>query len=222
KRLSDETGTRLLDWVDHLGLPDSPANRAQLSELGFASADNSGHAAWRHAAGLFPEIHLYRQAKLGLAVQVESVVDFLTAHRLEEIEIDGEPLANLRKARLSASDKAEFWVLERHGTRSWQSSPLTDKQLRAVLVHGEAFRRRQRHFDQPEAAFEHTSRLVAAAAADLGVHRACDLFFAAEREYWQRRNRAGQIQHARQQALGLGWANHDHHTYRSSRRHFVR
>ena len=26
----------------------------------------------------------------------------------------------------------------------------------------------------------------------------------------------------RQDALGLGWANHDHHTYRSSRRHFHR
>ena len=35
-------------------------------------------------------------------------------------------------------------------------------------------------------------------------------------------NRAGQVQHPRQDALGLGWANHDHHTYRSSRQHFNR
>jgi hypothetical protein len=54
----------------------------------------------------------------------------------------------------------------------------------------------------------------------LGIHRACDLFFAAEREYWQRRNRAARVQKARQDALGLGWANHDHHTYRSSRTAF--
>ena len=32
-----------------------------------------------------------------------------------------------------------------------------------------------------------------------------------------RRNRAAQVQYARQQKLGLGWANHDHHTYRCSR-----
>ena len=30
------------------------------------------------------------------------------------------------------------------------------------------------------------------------------------------------MQNARQDKLGLGWANHDHHTYRSSRRHFAR
>jgi hypothetical protein len=45
---------------------------------------------------------------------------------------------------------------------------------------------------------------------------------AVEREYWTRRNRAAQVQKARQDALGLGWGNHDHHTYRCSRRHFAR
>jgi hypothetical protein len=54
------------------------------------------------------------------------------------------------------------------------------------------------------------------------MDRTCDLFFASEREYWQGRNQAAQVQYARQQALGLGWANHDHHTYRSSREHFAR
>ena len=71
-------------------------------------------------------------------------------------------------------------------------------------------------------AFDHALRTVAAANADLGVDRACDLFFAAERDYWMSRNRAGRLQRARQDALGLGWGNHDHHTYRSSREHFHR
>ena len=34
------------------------------------------------------------------------------------------------------------------------------------------------------------------------------------------RNRAGRVQYERQNRLGLGWANHDHHTYRSSRAAF--
>ena len=59
------------------------------------------------------------------------------------------------------------------------------------------------------------------AISDLGRDLTCDLFFAAEREYWQRKNRAAQVQKARQDKLGLGWANHDHHTYRSSREHFA-
>jgi hypothetical protein len=62
--------------------------------------------------------------------------------------------------------------------------------------------------------------LFAAAANDLGTAWACDLFLDAERRYWQSRNRAGQLQFERQQRLGLGWANHDHHTYRSSRAAF--
>ena len=41
-------------------------------------------------------------------------------------------------------------------------------------------------------------------------------------EYWTNRNRAARFQKGRQDALGLGWANHDHHTYRSSREHFPR
>jgi hypothetical protein len=36
-----------------------------------------------------------------------------------------------------------------------------------------------------------------------------------------KRNRAAQVQYARQQRMGLGWANHDHHTYRSSRKQFA-
>src|SRR5262249_7401753 len=35
------------------------------------------------------------------------------------------------------------------------------------------------------------------------------------------RNRAARVQKSRQDALGLGWANHDHHTYRSSREQFA-
>ena len=62
--------------------------------------------------------------------------------------------------------------------------------------------------------------LFKAAAKDLGTDWACDLFFAAEREYWQNRNHAGAVQYERQNRLGLGWANHDHHTYRSSRAAF--
>ena len=43
-----------------------------------------------------------------------------------------------------------------------------------------------------------------------------------EREYYMARNLASRVQAARQQEIGIGWANHDHHTYRSSRRHFAK
>ena len=62
--------------------------------------------------------------------------------------------------------------------------------------------------------------LIDAAIYDLGADWTCDLFFAAERSYWQRRNHVARFQKTRQDQLGLGWANHDHHTYRASRAHF--
>jgi hypothetical protein len=50
---------------------------------------------------------------------------------------------------------------------------------------------------------------------------ACHYFFQEERRYWESRNRAAQVQKRRQDSLGLGWGNHDHHTFRCSREHFV-
>jgi hypothetical protein len=90
------------------------------------------------------------------------------------------------------------------------------------LHHAEQFRTRKRFFENDADGYEHAEALIDAAIDDLGVDVTCDLFFAAEREYWQRRNRAAQFQKARQDRLGLGWANHDHHTYRSSRQYFAR
>jgi hypothetical protein len=82
------------------------------------------------------------------------------------------------------------------------------------------FRLRERIFADAHGGFLHAGELIDNATDLLGVDAAADLFFAAEREYWMSRNRAAQVQCARQQRLGLGWANHDHHTYRSSRAHF--
>jgi hypothetical protein len=55
----------------------------------------------------------------------------------------------------------------------------------------------------------------------VGRDLACHLVFLEERAFWENHNRAAQVQKRRQDALGLGWANHDHHTFRSSREHFV-
>jgi hypothetical protein len=90
------------------------------------------------------------------------------------------------------------------------------------LFHFEQFRCRQRTFENDNDGFAAAESLIDAAVASIGRDAACHFFFTAEREYWQRRNRAAQFQKARQDRLGLGWANHDHHTYRSSRKHFSR
>jgi hypothetical protein len=56
----------------------------------------------------------------------------------------------------------------------------------------------------------------------VGPDLAASYAMAEERVYWQRRNTAAALQHARQDRLGLGWGNNDHHTFRSSRAAFRR
>ena len=67
------------------------------------------------------------------------------------------------------------------------------------------------------------AQLAAARAAVelVGPDLAASYFLQQERAYWQRHNSAGALQHARQDRLGLGWGNNDHHTFRSSRAAFA-
>ena len=222
QRLLDETGTRLIDWTDHFSLPREKAIAPLLQKAGFNRWENGSRLAiWEHARGLFPQIVVDDQSAWRLVLQVESVADFLIAQGLSDVPIEGPPFGQLRKARVAKQNGAEMWVVERHGYNGWEVPESPAATFNSVLCHQEALRRRKRHFVQAEDGFAHTMDVVRAAVADLGTGWAADLFFAAERDYWTRRNRAARVQKARQDSLGLGWLNHDHHTYRSSREHFV-
>ena len=272
-RMLEETGTRLLDWIDHFGVDSNDPVVGELSRVDYVRSthelrdvaatagsngqrcvagvcsDRHGHAVdelatadtdvtsdgdepdrsnflnatWEHPLGLFPRVRsLPATCSMNgitrhLAIKVESVVDFLAAHELTQVEIEGPPFASLRRARVASENGVELWIVERHGSLSFESSLSEDVPLCAIARHSEAFRLRQREFVHDADGFAHATQLVDAAIADLGRDRACELFFAAERDYWLRRNQAGRVQKGRQDRLGLGWANHDHHTYRSSR-----
>jgi hypothetical protein len=221
ERLTNETGTRLLDWVDHFGLPADDRIQTRLEQAGFARHGSA--MTWRHPAGLFPDVMLNEERVSRLAIRVESVADFLAAQGLENhLTIEGQPLHPLRKARIAAQDGMEFWAVERHGYRGWETRDISEEQIDAVVHFEDTFWRRPRHFDDAAQGFAAARELVEAAVAALGTGRASDLFFSVERQYWTGRNRAAQFQFSRQLALGLGWANHDHHTYRSSREQFCR
>jgi hypothetical protein len=114
-----------------------------------------------------------------------------------------------------------LWIVERHGQLGYTPSDVAVPDATAIMHHAEVFRCRQRRFGRDEEGVEHALKVIKEAVAELGHGRACDMFFAVERAYWESRNRAGRLQKARQDRLGLGWGNHDHHTYRSSREQFA-
>jgi hypothetical protein len=221
ERMLRETGTRFVDWVDFIAPPRHALDRGALLEAGFTFSDADGTPVAEHPGGMFPTIRLDGRRSWSLGLKVESVADFLKINGIGDARVEGAPYAALRMARIAREPDAELWVVERHGQLGFTPHDVSGAEASAVLHHAEAFRCRRRRFEQDEEGIEHALKVIGSGAADLGEARACDFFFAAERAYWEGRNRAGRLQKARQDCLGLGWGNHDHHTYRSSREHFA-
>ncbi len=126
----------------------------------------------------------------------------------------------VRRLLVRRDSDLEIWVVERHGSWGWNAPDVLAASVADIDRLSESFQLRPRRFEQLEHGFQELNRIIAEAVGAVGTGRAADLFFAAERKYWQSRNRAAQLQKLRQDRLGLGWANHDHHTYRSSRQAF--
>lgn len=217
-RLLKETGTRLVDWIDHLSLNARQASDDELDQLGFCR--NGGSNVWSHPKGLFPLIRRSAEevsgGESGLAIKVESVDRFLNANQLPLSSVVlGDIGSDLCMALIDAHANATLWIVERHGNPAFTAStPLDRERIDAELRQ---FTERPRAVDPTESGFVAARQRFDHVAQSLGRDRACDLFFESERRYWQQRNQAARVQRKRQDALGLGWANHDHHTYRSSR-----
>ncbi|MFN0011320.1 MAG: hypothetical protein ACKVS8_06715 [Phycisphaerales bacterium] len=222
-RMKNETGTRFVDWIDHIAVADEAALRPRLLDAGFEHKPvPHGPGQYVCDKGMFPPVLLgpCGSMTMFIAIKVERVNDFLAAQGLPLAhEIEGPPPGSqMRMAPHSRENGYELWAIERHGLRGYDYDKHPAEKLIAAQRHQELITSRKRDFGFDDAAgFAEANRVIDAAIADLGRDWACDLFFQGERDYWMRRNAAARFQYARQARLGLGWANHDHHTYRSSR-----
>jgi len=213
--LRDQTGSRLSDWIDHICITDD----SELAGLGFVQTADGW---FEHPGALLPAVHVASFERMLL--RVDSVNDFAIANRHRfKIIVEGEPLDLRRIAVIDNSVRKRVGVIERHGCKaSCPPVDLSDQQRVQQLATAEHLLHRSRKFGTDADAFSYTQHLLSVAIEDIGRDVACDLFFQGERAYWVSRNSAAQIQLMRQNSLGLGWGNHDHHTYRSSRSCFSR
>lgn len=246
RELAERTGSRLADWVDHLVLEDGEEPRAALRKNGFrpeeaGGAAGAGDAAdgaagpdgrlFHHPGALFPRVALRATGgaaagtTLAAALGVEQATRFLMVQGIAA-PVEGSPLASCRRAQVwrsaAAAGKAarELWVVERRGAWSLLPQEEPPGAARRYLEASERWATRQRVFADPREGLERTLERARELAGELGQPRAAWVIFEAERAYWQGRSRAGRIQKARQDSAGMGWANHDHHTFRSSRQTF--
>jgi hypothetical protein len=229
RRLADNmrnlTGTDFFEWIDHLAL--APMEQEALERAGFVREPDphaNGHeAVYECPRATLPRVLLRPARQHGpclIALRPEFVTDFSARHHLLG-EPDGEPHSRYRRITVAEQRGNRLEAVERRAYRGFIPAPLKSAELKAVIKAGELWRTRPRLFAKEADGFKAASRVLNRVLGLVDRDVACHLFFQAERAYWESRNRAARIQKHRQDQLGLGWGNHDHHTFRSSREHFA-
>ncbi len=216
------SSTRLLDWTDHLILPWSAKTRSLLKELGFSRRRDTPTTVYEHPGVSLPDVLLAGRGadvRQGLTIRVENLSRFLQINQMAG-QIDGAPLSPLRRCRLFTEGGISLLAVERRGARAYKiTAPLRGQRDRYIAAV-ETWRRLPRSLDDEDLAFGSVAQAARRLASQLGPDLAAHVVCRSERDYWLSRNAAGRIQKMRQDQLGLGWANHDHHTFRSSRKRF--
>ena len=224
-RMRAETATDFFEWTDHLVL--SPAEEKPLRQAGFVPDPHAetpnGETVYEHPRATLPRVLLRRGNENSpslLALRPESVADFMARHNLSG-EPEGEPCSRYRRIVVAEEDGTQLEAVERRAYRGFVPAPLKRHELANIIKARELWRTRPRLFPTDAEGIRAAHQTLDRVLDLVGPDVACQLFFEAERAYWQTRNRAARMQKHRQDQLGLGWGNHDHHTFRCSREHFV-
>ncbi|MGH8022015.1 MAG: hypothetical protein ACRED1_00420, partial [Limisphaerales bacterium] len=181
-----------------------------------------GEVVLEHPLATLPRL-LLRRGKSNpsvVAIKPEFVADFIAANQLG-MEPEGEPRSRYRRAVISVEKGSQLEAVERRAYRGFMPAKMKAGESAAILKASELFHTRPRRNETDAAGFTAANKRLRQAMKLVGRDVACHLFFEAERAYWERRNRAARLQKFRQDTLGLGWGNHDHHTFRCSRAHFA-
>src|SRR6266699_2185976 len=225
QRMREETGTDFFEWIDHLVL--APTEEPALREAGFlrdARVETpDGEQVYAHPRATLPRLMLHRGQRPRpsvIALRPEFIGDFIARHHLAG-EPEGEPFSRYRRVVVTEEKGTQLEAVERRAYRGFVTAPLKSGELSALIKARELWQTRPRGLADDRQGFRVANQVLDRVLALVGRDLACQLFFEAERAYWESRNRAAQAQKQRQDRLGLGWGNHDHHTFRSSRRHFL-
>ncbi len=222
--LLTKTSTRLFDWIDHVVAGFSSETEKQLQALGFVRQHfDLESVIYHHPRAQLPRIVLEKDhaAFHGLAISVDSVAEFLMMQGGANLDIEGAIFGNYRSCCINVAGKTALWAVERRGTQTLIPTSEGPGVIQTYHEALEMWLKRFRGDEDEERAINEAIDLAEKLVTLLGQHRAAWTVLEGERRYWEARNTAGQIQKNRQDRLGMGWANHDHHTFRSSRRYFT-
>lgn len=209
EELDRKTSTRLFDWIDHFTVEANSSHEQELALCGFEQTiAMPAYRVFAHPGAKLPSVVLSEGAKqpLGIAIKVESIADFLMVRGVER-GIEGSPLSPYRRSLLAE----RLLVVERKSTLAMEPTYVPDSYFNDYLTGLERWQTRNR------SDLDETLTLAEELVKLLDTDTAAWIVLEGERKFWQARNTAAQVQKNRQDRLGMGWANHDHHTFRSSR-----
>lgn len=222
KDLLHQTSTRLFDWIDYVVVGNSSALQSELEQTGYISEiTGSSYRVYHHPGAQLPRIvvHDEEQSVMGCAVCVDNIDNFLMVRGITG-HVEGDITAPFRRCCVSTDNGVSLWVIERWGTPFIEPSAHQEYPPENYWRAVQLWKTRPRAMENEDEAMKYSIRLAQEIAELVGEDVAAAIVCEVERKFWQARNTAGQIQKNRQDRLGMGWANHDHHTFRSSRRHF--
>ncbi len=225
RSLEEKTATQFCDWIDHIVIPYTGYDHIALEKIGFTQnplADTpSGVTAYSHPGAIFPDILVSEDTEgpvLEMAIKAESIAAFAAIHGMTSA-VEGEPMSRYRRLVINEEHGTRLMAVERRGYRGYVvERPAGDYFTKYAAVEA-LWRSRCHWFADDEAGFREAEGTVDEMISLVGKNLATYLIFKVEREHWGFRNRAGRVQKGRQDSLGLGWGNHDHHTFRCSRQH---
>ncbi|MDE2125816.1 MAG: hypothetical protein KGJ62_04435 [Armatimonadetes bacterium] len=219
-RILQRCGVRIVNLIDHLTLPETAESRDALTAAGFVErATVDGDSFWLAPGGRVARVRLDAEVPHPcLCLSVESLDTWLTANAMEVRKRGGDPGADYEEAWFGGEHEG-LGVAARRGYAGFRSQHLSHARREAIEAAAQAFDARERGGDETDV-IQAAGALFTIAAGRIGLARAVDEFFASERRCYMRRNAAARWMYDRQRELGFEWANHDHHTYRSSRAAF--
>jgi hypothetical protein len=223
KEIREGCSSELISFLDHAKCPYTSEWESKLIQAGFVPLEKYGETIhFYQPAATLPHLVLDKKSRdFELFISVESIAQFLMVRGLDRL-IDGTPFGSYRRALVSEEKGSKVWVVERRGEVACEPVQESSGKLETYLKCKERWMSRPRSLKGEEQEIETSLELAQEFASKLGKARAACLVLECERAYWQAKNRAGQLQKNRQDAIGMGWANHDHHTFRSSRKHFMK
>ena len=217
-RLLEHSGVELTALVDHWKLPLAEFPASLGGQLGMEPAETDCGIQWCHPGASVPDVLVGPAVMTMPVLRVESIRDFRDSTGWAVVGGAGDDDSGYAEAQFVLDGHA-VGVAVRQGQKCCCPGRVTSE-FRERLAHARELLSSRDRTGTDVQIISRAQVVSSQVTALLGRDRAADEFFRAERDYYMSRNNAASFQYRLQQDAGIGWANHDHHTYRSARSEF--